>query len=58
MYPPPIKRQGSEGNHAAPACAEVKKNGATPPFPIYLRDIVLNYIVKYKDSFTLNENDF
>jgi hypothetical protein len=42
-----------ESDNSAPCNAEVKNGGDMPPLPTSLHDIVLNYIIKYKGSFTL-----
>jgi hypothetical protein len=50
---PEIKRQGREADNSLPSSAEVKNGGAIPPLPIYIYGIVLNYIIKYTNNFTL-----
>jgi hypothetical protein len=38
---PGVKQWGHEANHSPPSSAEVKKDGAIPPLPLCLHDIVL-----------------
>jgi hypothetical protein len=47
---PGVTRQGREADHSPPSNAEVKNGGATPPFPLCLHGIVLNYKIKYRDN--------
>jgi hypothetical protein len=50
---PDVKRQGREGEDLTPSRDEVQNSGATPPLLPTLRRVVLNYIIKHKDTFSL-----
>jgi hypothetical protein len=47
-----VKWQEREGDHSSTSSAEIKNSGTIVPLPICLHDIMLNYIIKYRDNFT------
>jgi hypothetical protein len=44
-----VKQQSCETDHLLPSSAKVNNGGAKPTFPPCLYDILLNYIIKYKE---------
>jgi hypothetical protein len=51
---PALKRREREAGHSLTSSAEVKNYGAIPPSPICLHGIVLNYIIKHRETLRLN----
>jgi hypothetical protein len=53
---PGVKRPGREADHSPPSSAEVKNGGAVNPLPIRLHDLVVNYVVITRLTFTFYEH--
>jgi hypothetical protein len=48
-----VQRLGREADHSPPSSAKVKNGEAIPPLPLRLHGVVLNYLIKQRDNFTL-----
>jgi hypothetical protein len=48
-----VKWQEREADHSSSSSADIKNGGTIFPLPIRLHDVVLNYIIKYRDNFTI-----
>jgi hypothetical protein len=48
-----VKQQGYEAEHSVPFSGKVKNVGAVHLFPIHLHGVLLNYIIKYTNNFSL-----
>jgi hypothetical protein len=47
-----VNLQGRKADTLPPSSAEVSSCWTVPPLPIYLHDIVLHYIIKYRCNYT------